>query len=181
MRQAFLDLAIKRGDKGLFRGGYQSWVEWRSPSDVCGFDNFKEALEQVHSPEVIMEQNPFPHAQNVVQRLAEEHEIFFITNRSEESHVVDATTRWVHEKIMPDPTVICTNESKRHWLEDTNYLIDDRPKTLVEFIYDYGPPRSKAFGLMFSYNRALTDLDNIYLAPTWHGLEHYMKDKGVLS
>jgi 5'(3')-deoxyribonucleotidase len=182
MRQAFLDLAFESGDKETyFKGGYQSWVEWRSPSDVCGPDAFVKALERVHSPDVIMEQPPFPHAYEVVQELASEHDVYFISNRSEGSEVYDATYEWIETNILGDPELICTTESKRRWLEDTNYLIDDRPKTLIEFIYGYGPPRSKAFGLMFEYNRNLTDLDDIYLAPTWHGLEYYLKDKGVLG
>jgi hypothetical protein len=181
MRQAFLDLAAHTGDKETYyRGAYQSWVEWRSPTDVCGWDPFMEALDIVHSPTVIAEQVPFPRCADTISRLREEHEIFFISNRSPE--VEFETYRWIKGNIMDgeDFDLICTMDDKRPHLDDCQYLIDDRPKTLVEFVYDYDYKR-KAFGLMYEYNRGLTDLDNIYLAPTWGGLADYLEAKGVIA
>ena len=185
MRQAFLDLAAAKGDKETYyRGAYQSWVEWRSPTDVCGLDPFVEALDIVHSPTVINEQVPFPGAAETVQELMAHHDVFFISNRSEEEDVIFATERWIRGHITEeeDVEVICTSKDKKPWLDDCAYLIDDRPKTLVEFVYD-GPSvwgKRKAFGLMYEYNRGLTDLHNIYLAPTWGGLRSYLEAKAVL-
>lgn len=189
LRQAFLDMALDEGDKErYFKGGYQSWVEWRSPTDVCGHEAFEKALESVHSPDVIKSQIPFEGASEVVNLLCEEgHEVYFLSNRSNSKEVVEATEEWIDDNIVDlDKTdmywsVTCTLQDKRKYLVETDYLIDDRPKTLVEFIYKYGPPGSKAFGLMYEYNRALTDIPNIYLAPTWKGLEYYLMSKGVIG
>jgi 5'(3')-deoxyribonucleotidase len=188
LRQAFLDLALDEGDKETyFKGGYQSWVEWRSPTDVCGYEAFQKALNIVHSPEVIRSQIPFEGASKVVKRLCQEgHEVYFLSNRSNSKETVYATEQWIDENIVElDSTdaywsVTCTLHDKSKYLVETDCLIDDRPKTLVEFIYKYGPRGAKAFGLMYEYNRALTDIPNIYLAPTWRGLEYYLEAKGIL-
>lgn len=190
-RQAFLDLALKHGEKEeYFKGGYQSWVEWRSPADVCGPEAFQEVLDIVHSPEVIKAQKAYEGSQTVITDLAEEHEMFYISNRAPEARI--ATEEWLFEiNEFPRAEVICMMEDKSPYLSECRYLIDDRAKTLVHFIHDfnwqytYGSlnpamPR-KAFGLLFEYNRNLTDIPNIYLAPTWAGIRYYLEKKGVLS
>ena len=68
---------------------------------------------------------------------------------------------------------------------DCQYIIDDRPKTLVEFVYDSNwqketTPARKGFGLFCEYNRALTDVPGIYLAPNWTLLEKYIEEKSDL-
>jgi hypothetical protein len=192
-RQAFLDLAIKHGEKEeYFKGGYQSWVEWRSPADVCGPEVFNEVLEIVHSPDVILAQAPYLGAQEVVTEVAEQHDIFYISNRSPDS--VDATQEWLRKNDFPEANLIAMMQDKQPYLMECQYIIDDRAKTLVQFVedfywkYKYGVsatveselPR-KAFGLLHPYNKNLTDVPNIYLAPTWGGLEYYLHRKGVLS
>lgn len=188
-RQAFLDLALKHGEKEeYFRGGYQSWVEWRSPSDVCGLDAFNEVLKIVHSPDVILAQPPYPEACDVLHELTQEHEIFYISNRDPES--AEATGQWLAEHEFPEAELIAMMDDKQPYLSECQYLIDDRAKTLVQFVedftwkYTYGSldnemPR-KAFGLLFEYNRNLTDIPGIYLAPTWAGIRYYLQQKGVL-
>lgn len=194
-RQAFLDLALKHGDKEeYFKGGYQSWVEWRSPSDVCGSDAFNEVLDIVHSPRVIREQTPYPNAKEVLDEITDEHEIFYISNRDESA--AEATEEWLSNWGFPDAELIATMEDKQAYLCECQYLIDDRAKTLIQFVEDFNwkytfgslsTPDSdnsnerKAFGLLFEYNRNLTDIPNIYLAPTWAGIRYYLQTKGVIN
>lgn len=189
MRQAFLDLALERGDKeSYFRGGYQSWVEWRSPTDVCGLDAFVEALSRVHSDDVILSRQPFDHAVEVTTEIAEDYDVIYVTQREEKCY--EPTRQWLMINGFPAGDLVLTGSDKQAALADCQYLIDDRPKTLVEFVYDrawavpqyqlgYGP--RKAFGLLYEYNRALTDVPGIFLAPTWWGLKFYLIEKGVLS
>lgn len=195
-RQAFLDLALRHGEKEeYFRGGYQSWVEWRSPADVCGPEAFNEVLDIVHSPEIIRAQTPYPNSIEVLREVACEHELFFISNRSSKS--VAPTEEWLWDIYdYPEGELICTMEDKQPYLSECQYLIDDRAKTLVQFVedfhwkYTYGSistPDSdtsderKAFGLLFEYNRNLTDIPNIYLAPTWSGIAYYLRRAGVIT
>lgn len=187
MRQAFLDLALEHGDKEeYFRGGYQSWVEWRSPADVCGMEAFLEALDRVHSTEVILTQTPYDHSHEVLWELVEEgHTLVYASNRDPKTE--DATAEWLFDiHAYPEGKLHCAMDDKLPFIEDCQYLIDDRPKTLVEFVYDYAWDRvengpRKAFGLLFEYNRALTDVPNVYLAPTWLGVRYYLQRKGVLD
>lgn len=194
-RQAFLDLALKHGDKEeYFKGGYQSWVEWRSPADVCGPEAFNEVLEIVHSPDVILAQDPYPNAKEVIDEIAEGHEIFYISNRDANSS--EATEEWLNHWEFPEAELIATMDDKQPYLCECQYLIDDRAKTLVQFVEDFhwkytwgsiSTPGSdisddrKAFGLLFEYNRNLTDIPNIYLAPTWSGIRYYLQKKGVIN
>lgn len=189
-RQAFLDLAMKHGEKEeYFKGGYQSWVEWRSPGDVCGLEAFQEVLDIVHSPDVILEQTPYLGAVDVVNEIADQHDIFYITNRSYSA--AGATEEWLEQKGFPTAEVIAMMDDKAPYLSECQYIIDDRAKTLVRFVedfnwkYTYGsleqPRQRKAFGLLFEYNRNLTDLPNIYLAPTWAGIRYYLIKKGVID
>lgn len=191
-RQAFLDLALEHGDKEeYFKGGYMSWPEWRSPADVCGIDAFLETLDIVHSDEVIKAQLPFTHSEEVVQDIAREHEIFYISARKEESQ--DATEEWLFEICdYPEARVVCTMEDKIPYVAECQYIIDDRCKTIVDFVYDFtwkytygslegADNQRKAFGLLYEYNRNLTDIPNVYLAPTWAGIRYYLERKGVLN
>lgn len=189
-RQAFLDLALKHGEKEeYFRGGYQSWVEWRSPADVCGFDAFNEVLEIVHSPDVILAQPPYPGAKEVLDELTDDHEIFYISNR--DPSAARATEDWLSLHEFPDAELIAMMDDKQPYLSECQYLIDDRAKTLVQFVHDFNwkytfgsmesPQERKAFGLLFEYNRNLTDIPGIYLAPTWAGIKYYLQKKGVLN
>lgn len=194
-RQAFLDLALKHGDKEeYFRGAYQSWVEWRSPGDVCGLEAFNEVLDIVHSEKVILNQTPYDGAQEVIEELIEEHDIFYISNRSPESRA--ATEHWLGHWEFPEAELIAMMDDKLPYLSECQYIIDDRAKTLVQFVedfqwkYTYGAISTpdyeklnerKAFGLLFEYNRNLTDIPGIYLAPTWAGIRYYLATKGVLN
>jgi uncharacterized HAD superfamily protein len=192
-RQACLDLAFERDDKEkYFKAAYHSWVQWRSPADLDE-TIFAEALARVHSDAVILSRTPFENAVDVVSKLAEEHEVFYITNRDPDCHA--ATHAWLVKHGFPNASMlICTMDNKALHLKDCQYIIDDRPKTMVEFVYDrmwstYDPCKGecsedkerKAFSLMFEYNDSLTDIPNVYLAPTWAGIEYYLTEKGVLN
>jgi hypothetical protein len=188
LRQAFLDLAAKHDDKDYFRGAYHPWVEWRSPADACGLDAFQEALDIVHSDEVILTRQPFDGAVDVVNRIHDEgHDILYISNRSQEAFY--ATHFWLDQQEFPiaNHNLICTMEGKGKYIKDCQYLIDDRPRTLVEFIYDpsWHPSQQSgersAFGLLFENNRALTDIPKVWLAPTWAGIQFYLEREGALN
>jgi hypothetical protein len=201
-REAFLQMASESGDKSLFRGAYVPWTEWRSPADVCGLDNWKEAIARCHKPDVILAQTPFQGAVETCRALIDEgHDLLYISNRDPEA--TESTQEWLQITGFIEPgdgeaaRLLCLHGDKRPHISTCQYLIDDRPKTLVEFVTDpnwrnklglllnWGSPNydleRKGFGLMYEYNRALTDISNIYLAPTWSGLNYYLVRKGILS
>jgi hypothetical protein len=185
-RDAFFKLAKEQEDSDtmqlLLKGAYHVWDEWRSPADVCGLDMFLQALDIVHSDECILSRKPFEGSVETLQALHNEgHRLRYISNRRPESSA--ATKQWLEEAGFPvrDPeSVVCMMDSKKAHLRDCMYLIDDRPRTLVEFVYGTVHP-VKAFGLMYPYNRALTDIPSVYLALTWSGLNHYLVRENVLN
>lgn len=143
-------------------------------------------MAKVHSPEVIREQAPYIGAEQVLQDLDREHGLFYISNRSPQ--VREATEEWLFEICsFPKAPVICIMEDKQQFLSGCQYIIDDRCKTLVQFVYDAewntkNPDSSrKGFGLFQQYNQNLTDVPGIYLAPTWSGIRYYLERKGVLN
>lgn len=178
-REAFQRLADERGDKSLFRGLYVPWTEWRSPSDACGLEDWLTVIDMVHEPQSISSQVPFPGCASVLQGLEDAgHELFYVTSRKSECH--EATSEWL-DTYFPEGMLICSDEDKSQHLTHCQYIIDDRPKTLVQFVYgsDWDQQRV-GFGLMYEYNRALTDIPNIYLAPSWEGLRYYLKREGLV-
>ena len=186
-RDAFLRLADKYNDKSLFRGAYDPWIEWRSPADSCGLDIWLEAIALVHDSDVILSRTPFDGAVETCQALeAYGHELLFISNRAVEAD--EPTRQWLEEWgfLKENAQVVCTDQDKKSFLAECQYLIDDRPKTSIEFVYDWDwrlsnpdDPR-KAFVKEYSYNQNLSDIPNLYLAHTWSGLNFYMVRKGVL-
>lgn len=180
-REVYIELAHERGDKSLFKGAYNPWQEWRSMTDTCGDDICGEVITRVHSPEVISRQRPYPQCRVVLQELADDgHELLYISNRDPDTH--DATAEWLEDYGFPTGKLACTFEDKIPLTRDCEYIIDDRPKTLVQFAYDDGWEGGRlGFGMAFPFNQALTDVPRIYLAPTWTGIRYYLIDKGVLS
>lgn len=136
---------------------------------------------------MIAGRTPYDGAVDTLKALAEEHELLYISNRATERYA--ATADWLFQWDFPDGKLICSHDDKQQAMVHCQYLIDDRPKTLVDFVYDYhwrakhGPNMNtrKAFGLMFEYNRGLTDIPNVYLAPTWKGIGHYLVEKIALK
>lgn len=174
-RQAYLDLALESGNKEYFRGAYHSWFEWRSPLDSCGEEAFQKALDKVHSVETIKSRRCFEGASETLNRI--DGEIKYVSSRDPD--LVYVTSDWIKESGLPEGEVICMTDDKLPYIEDCSYLIDDRPKTLCDFVYE--KEERKAFGLLYEYNRALTDIDDIFLAPTWAGINFYLDREGVLN
>lgn len=178
VREAFFELALEREDKSLLRGAYSTNMEWRNLTDVLGEKIGLEAIQKVHNK--TMEQVPFKGSVETVQRLSEHFKIIYVTSRYDKFQ--HATEDWLHYNEFPYGRVICSTHDKKPHLEDSQYLIDDRPKTIIEFVTTEnkrGMPR-KAFGLWTNYNRNLTDIKNVYLAPTWKGIAFYLERKGLL-
>ena len=181
-------VAIKEDDKEMQKGAYSAWNEWRAPKDAVDAKFWLSIIDMCHEDHLIRSQMPFKHSVTVLRKIASAgHEIVYISNRADSTY--DATKEWLISHGFPQPaSLICTSEDKAPLIADCQYLIDDRPKTLVEFTYDYewknenlftGRDRV-AFGLFCEYNRALTDVPRIYLAPNWALLEKYIEEKSDL-
>ena len=206
-REAFTKLAEERDDRTLLMGAYHPWTEWRSPADVCGLPVWLDAIALCHSEEIILAQTPFNGAVETCQQLAREgHELLYISNRAVES--AEATAQWLDKWEFPlnhsdiaraedwhdGHALKCLTTDKKPFLSDCQYLIDDRPKTAIVFIYDFDWQRQhgemhaestekprRAFLIAYPYNQALTDIRHLYLAPTWAGINTYLVSKGVLT
>lgn len=195
-RNAFLKLARDTGDKSLFRGAYNPWFEWRSLMDSCGEEAGKKVVSMVHKDDAIMKRRPYEGAVETISRLlGEGHEVLYISTRAPESY--DATFDWLagHGLMYggdETPTqLVCTWADKGPHIRHCQYLIDDRVKTVHEFLGDfhwklkYGSENEEkkrmAFALWHPHNLNLTDVPNAYLAPTWDGIAYYLEEKGVLN
>lgn len=191
IREAFFELALERDDKSLLRGAYSTNMEWRNLTDVLGEDIAYEAINRVHDK--AMKMRPFENSAFVCNKLAKNHNIKYVTSRYDRYKA--ETEDWLYYNNFPDGEVICSTHEKGPHLNDCRYLIDDRPKTIIEFVTDshwkksegekcinpnYEKKERKAFGLWTSYNRNLTDIRNVYLAPTWTGICYYLKRKGLV-
>lgn len=196
-RNQFLRLSQERDDKSLFMGTYHPWVEWRSPADSCGLDAWLEVIGRCHTRENILTQQPFDGSVDTCWDLIESnHDLMYISSRDEGCY--KATRNWLKACNYPaaDSLVVCGSDKSEH-LADCQYLIDDRPKTVVEFVHNHSWDSSPlersdgrdvrverqrlAFVKAYPYNQALTDLSNIYLGPTWDALRYYMEKKGLID
>jgi hypothetical protein len=188
-REGFLALAEKYDNKDLFKGAYDPWTEWRSPADSCGLDIWLEVIALCHSPEVVLSRIPFEGAVATCQALeAAGHELMFISAR--DGSAEEATEQWLGEQgfLGSNAEVLCAHDKAQHMAE-CQYLIDDRPKTCIEFVYDLswkaGPTvpvtGREAFVLEYPYNQNLTDIPRLWLAPTWAGINFYLVERGLLN
>lgn len=192
-RETIIDVALEKGDKRMQRGAYCAWGEWRSPVDVSDAVMWSEVIDRCHSPEVIQAQIPFPGAADTLRELAHcGYRLHYISNRSPDTDRV--TARWLIDNGFPfrgNDRLTCTTADKLRLIHDCQYLIDDRPKTLVQFVYEFhwrhkhGSENEEkarmAFGLYMPYNAALTDVPGIKLAPNWKLLRQYLMDHDVLT
>lgn len=139
-----------------------------------------DVCDAVINDEVFLEQPPFPGAVETLNELSEKgHQIMYLSSRR--THLDSVTREWINRNNFPEGAIICTEGDKIPFMREADYLIDDRPRWLVGFVYDRMVKRQrKAFGLLYSYNRALTDIQHIYLAPTWAGLRYYLIEKDVI-
>lgn len=175
-------------DMGLTIPAYHAWHQWRDPLDLAGKENWIEAVNRVHSPEIIAQQTPYQDAASVVSELAEKHEIVYLSNRNQ-AVTYEATMGWLLKHKFPEAELICCEHNdKAPLLTSFQYIIDDRPKTLVQFVYDYQwkfrngstTNERKGFSLLHPSNESLTDVPGVYLAPSWVGIRHYLQEEGVL-
>jgi hypothetical protein len=169
------------------QAAYALWSDWRLAGELCdGF--WLDVIAKVHGDESILRQEPFLDAAEVVTELAQRHELLYISTRDPKCH--EATSQWLANEGFPKGDLICTFESKIPHTRDCQFIIDDRPKTLVQFVYDFhwkhkhgseNPDKKRlGFGLHCTSNLSLTDVPDLYLAPTWALLRHYLADKGGL-
>lgn len=183
VREAFFEMAIEREDKGLLKGAYQTFNEWRELEDLLGIETALEAIHWVHDRQEEFE--PFKHSVEVCQKIAKEHQIKYVTSRQQKYR--ESTGKWLWWHDFPLGELFCTEHDKSEYLTDCQYLIDDRPRTIANFIYDHQwkinrPDETRlAFGIWNSHNRNFTDIKNVLLAPGWRGLEFYLKRKGVIT
>jgi hypothetical protein len=186
-QEMIVQLAAETNDKRLQKAAYSTWNEWRTPNDVLE-EEWQTIIDMCHRNHVIRSQMPFKNAVTTLRKIfSAGNDIIYISNRSDSAY--DATYEWLQAHGFPQAkSLVCTTENKRPFIEDCQYIIDDRPKTLVEFVYDYDWQRHEwdgrlnrvAFGLFCEYNRALTDVPGIYLAPNWTLLEKYIEEKSDL-
>jgi len=139
-REGFLRLARERGDDTLKRGAYHPWTEWRSPTDASGVQAFLDVLDYCHDNDVILEQVPFRGSAETCQALASEgHDLLYISNRRVES--TEATEQWLKKWDFPlsedEHELKCLMDEKRDHIADCQYIIDDRPRTVIDFVYDF--------------------------------------------
>lgn len=125
------------------QGAYHPWTEWRSPNDVLGLDKWLDVIGMVHDSEIIRSRIPYAGAVATCQALTREgHQLLYISNRATEA--ADATFDWLEAQgfLINDtgngtmPEVLCLMEDKAPHMAKCQYLIDDRPKTVVQFVYD---------------------------------------------
>lgn len=206
-REAMFKLYKETGDDAYKVGAYHPWTEWRSPADALGLDRWLKAIDVCHEANVVESQTPFAGAVETCQALIEQgHTLLYISNRAEGSAI--ATKRWLDlwdfTTTTGETKVLCTSEDKAPYMRNCQYLIDDRLKTVVQFVYDHlwwsdqvstwqehGEDQSledclkrgerKAFVKGYQYNQAATDIPNVYVALTWAGLNEYLVRKGVLT
>lgn len=190
IRETFFEMSLEYDNKSLLRGAYSTNMEWRNLTDVLGADLAYEAIERVHDKTIKMQ--PFPNAAETCRKLSRKYTIKYVTSRYEKYQA--KTEDWLYYKDFPDGDVICSTHDKAPHLKDCRYLIDDRPKTIIEFVTNFewiledkfgeGPAEEtrqrKAFGLWTPYNRNLTDIKNVYLAPNWTGIKFYLERKGLI-
>lgn len=200
---------MTREQPELSKALYASWDQWRTPADLVGLDNWMECIRRTHDSEMILKQVPFPGAVETCQALMKEgHQLLYISNRATETE--EATGDWLvnngffdaPEKIRVPAALVVTTGDKAPYMTECQYLIDDRLKTCVQFVYDFdwlndrvyahdpmgeinyvrpASTRRKAFVKSYPYNHNATDIPGLYLAPTWAGLALYMEKKGLLS
>jgi hypothetical protein len=200
-REASLKLWQETDDEDYRRGIYYSSEDWRAPAELLGIEKWLNVIARCHDDEMILKQQPFPGAVETCMALMEAgHNLIYISNRKTETE--RATEAWLVKNGFFDTfegragtaKLVITEGDKKPFLKDAQYIIDDRLKTCVEFVYDFewqymfgqrgvvkGANRDRrAFVLKYPYNQNATDIPGLYVAPTWAGLNVYMVSKGLL-
>lgn len=195
-REACFRLWKETGDEDFKKAAYHTSGEWRSYPDILGLDKWLDVIDLVHSPEAIANMEPFSGVTDVVQELFDAgHQILYISNRSADT--LNDTYGWLDDwGLLGGPNdkaeLVVTSGSKAPYLASYQYLIDDRVKTVVEFVYDYDwtnrigsnasdNRKRHAFVKGYSYNINLTDVPGCSVAPSWDGIRHYLEKEGLLT
>lgn len=139
-RECSLKLWQDTGDEDFRRGVYYSSDDWRAPAELLGVDKWLEVIAKCHDDEMILKQSPFPGSVETCRALMDAgHILVYISNRKVETE--NATREWLTMYGFLDGTDQCdlvvTEGDKRPFIKDCQYLIDDRLKTCVEFVYDF--------------------------------------------
>lgn len=168
------------GDQ-LYKGYvYASLNQWRTPVDILSIEEWLEIVEECHSDENILNNQPIAGSVDIVNELAKNNDIYYVSNRAPSTF--SPTKYWLEQCGFPmsENTICLDSQPKINFFvnEGVNCVIDDRPKTLVDFVYS-GEAR-KGFGLLTEYNTALTDIDDIYLAHDWYGLAYFFEKEGII-
>ncbi len=131
-----------------------------------------DVIELCHSEEIILEQEPFKGAADTCHALVEEgHELLYISNRATESEA--ATSDWLFNWDFPQHTnLVVTMESKTPYLAGCQYLIDDRPKTCIEFIHDLSWENDRLYSASNSYLRGDSILGE-FLDTGYRGIDRF--------
>lgn len=184
---------------------YANWNQWRTPFELCGFDADGNSLwlaviDRCHDSDAILRQQPFVGAVEVTNELVEAgHKLVYISNRATETE--EATQQWLTAKGFPVGELVVTSGDKGPYLRECQYMIDDRVKNVIDFMYDLKwtmkyaqyplghaddwelPARHKrqAFVRVTDFNNGLTDVKGLWLAHTWAGLRRYMVKVGLLE
>lgn len=193
-REACFKLWRDTGDEIYKQAAYHTGGEWRSYTDILGLDKWLTAIDLVHEEESILKQTPFDGAVETLKALRKAgHDIMFITNRK--AHSAEATWDWLLETRLASQTyeddLIVTEDDKKSFMADCQYLIDDRVKTVVQFVHDYdwtnrigsnNSTRARhAFVKAYPYNINLTDVPRCWLSPSWAGINIHLEKVGVLN
>lgn len=197
-RKVLTEEAFRTGDERRTVAAYAPWPEWRSPVDLLGLDEWMRIIGLCHDDEMILAQRPYDGAVEVLWELVDAgHDLLYISNRATETRL--ATQRWLVEQGFPIDvewtedecaTLVVTAEDKKPYIAHCQYLIDDRPKTQVAFLTDpdwhadnrgTSTAQRKVFSLAKEFNRGLTDVPGIYLAPTWIGIRHFLVKEGLIK
>jgi hypothetical protein len=177
--------AADTGDEQYMNAAYALWPEWRAPVDLLGLETWLDVIDEVHEDISILRQIPYPGASEALWKLVENgHELIYLSSRN--LSCFDATNLWLQVARMPEGVLTCTGHDKTEWLSQCQYIIDDRPSTLVRFVHDFNWKNIKgsqrvAFGLITDYNRALTDVPNIFLSPNWNLMRRYFAKAGLIT
>jgi phosphoglycolate phosphatase-like HAD superfamily hydrolase len=191
----------------LLHALYAKWDQWRTPFELCGVDDqgasiWLQCIDRCHDTDAILRQQPFNGAVEICNELLDQgHELVYISNRATETE--EATWRWLVDNGFTVGAVngggtdlVVTNGDKRPFIRDCQYMIDDRVKNIIEFVYDYDYEegrrdtvaamremgnnvedsflKRKGFVRVADYNGGLTDVPGLYLGHTWAALRRYM-------
>lgn len=179
MRLAFHPEVPKDEQEIYQRAAYATWVDWRTPADLLGH-RWMDVIDKCHEDEVILSREPFAGAVDVcVELFKEGHDLRYITSRK--THTKTATAHWLRSKGFPlgvdflnqkTARLYVTGPDKMEYLKDCSALIDDRPSTVIRYLYQPGPCVHFPFVKAGEWNHNLTDVPGVYVAPTWAGIRH---------